>query len=66
MALAVSSGSGRQARGQGPDLTQPVLPPAGHAHSGNPSDYVTYAGLTLKKPSTGEYVISKAVGGTMW
>jgi hypothetical protein len=39
---------------------------AGHAHHGNPNDYVTYAGLTLKKASFGEYVVSKVIGGTMW
>lgn len=38
----------------------------GHAAHGNPNDYVTYAGLTLKKPSAGEYALSKILGGTMW
>lgn len=38
----------------------------GHAAHGNPNDYVTYAGLTLKKPPTWEYALSKLVGGTMW
>lgn len=36
------------------------------AHHGNPHDYVTYAGLTLKKPSPWEYYGSKLLGATMW
>jgi len=48
-------------------LTHPCLDTAGgHAAHGNPSDYVTYAGLTLKKPPTWEYALSKVIGGTMW
>jgi hypothetical protein len=27
---------------------------------------VTYAGLTLRKPPTWEYALSKLIGGTMW
>jgi hypothetical protein len=38
----------------------------GGAAHGNPNDYVTYAGLTLKKPPTWEYALSKLIGGTMW
>jgi hypothetical protein len=38
----------------------------GHAAHSNPNDYVTYAGLTLKKPPTWEYAASKLIGGTMW
>ena len=42
-----------------------VKAPAGAAH-GNPKDYVTYGGLTLKKRSGFEYGMSKLLGGTMW
>lgn len=38
----------------------------GHAHHGNPEDYVTYAGLTLKKAPKWEYALSKTIGATMW
>lgn len=38
----------------------------GGAAHGNPNDYVTYAGLTIKKPPTWEYALSKLIGGTMW
>jgi hypothetical protein len=44
-------------------LTQPTT--AGSAH-GNPNDYVTYAGLTLKKVSGTEYAASKLLGTAMW
>jgi hypothetical protein len=42
-----------------------ALTPVGSAH-GNPNDYVTYAGLKLKKASGFEYGMAKALGGTMW
>jgi hypothetical protein len=38
----------------------------GHAAHSNPNDYVTYGGLTLKKPPSGEYALSKVIGATMW
>ncbi|KAF6262626.1 hypothetical protein COO60DRAFT_1495072 [Scenedesmus sp. NREL 46B-D3] len=38
----------------------------GSAHHGNPEDYVTYAGLKLKKAPGWEYALSKVIGGTMW
>lgn len=38
----------------------------GGAAHGNPNDYVTYGGLTLRKPPTWEYALSKLIGGTMW
>lgn len=40
--------------------------PAGAAHHGNPNDYVTYAGLSIKKVAGWEYGLSKAIGATMW
>lgn len=40
--------------------------PVGHAHHGNPDEYVTYAGLTLKKAPGWEYALSKGLGGVMW
>ncbi len=35
----------------------------GHGHAG---EGVTYAGLTLHKPSFVEYAASKVIGGGMW
>ncbi len=43
-----------------------VLPGAAGSHAANPNDYVTYAGLTLKKAPTGEYLLSKGIGAIMW
>ena len=44
-----------------------ALAPAGaHDAHANPNDYVTYAGLTLKKAPTGEYAMSKLIGAGMW
>jgi hypothetical protein len=41
--------------------------PAGaHDAHANPNDYVTYAGLTLKKAPTSEYMMSKLLGAGMW
>ncbi|KAI8476357.1 MAG: hypothetical protein J3K34DRAFT_401101 [Monoraphidium minutum] len=38
---------------------------AGHSH-GDASEYVTYAGLSLKKAPFWEYAAGKAIGGFMW
>eukprot|EP00878_Enallax_costatus_P000646 GHUV01000752.1.p1 GENE.GHUV01000752.1~~GHUV01000752.1.p1 ORF type:complete len:115 (+),score=15.49 GHUV01000752.1:79-423(+) len=38
----------------------------GAAHHGDPSQYVTYAGLSLSKPSRWEYALSKVIGSVMW
>jgi len=46
-------------------MSQQVRSMGGAAH-GNPKDYVTYGGLTLKKRSGFEYGMSKLLGGTMW
>lgn len=43
-----------------------VFPGAAGSHAANPNDYVTYAGLTLKKAPTGEYLLSKGIGAVMW
>jgi hypothetical protein len=41
--------------------------PAGaHDAHANPNDYVSYAGLTLKKAPAGEYAMSKLIGAGMW
>jgi hypothetical protein len=57
------SAASRSAVGQN---VQQVRAMGGHAAHSNPNDYVTYAGLTLKKPPTWEYAASKLIGGTMW
>lgn len=48
-----------------PRLGQQFRGMGGSAH-GNPNDYVTYAGLTLKKVSGTEYAFSKLLGTAMW
>lgn len=37
----------------------------GHGHD-NPADYVTYAGVTLKKASSGEEFVAHGLGALMW
>ncbi|KAF8056241.1 hypothetical protein HT031_006429 [Scenedesmus sp. PABB004] len=62
----VASGAGRQALAGPAAQNGATRAMGGAAHHGNPNDYVTYAGLTLKKPATWEYAAGKVIGGTMW
>lgn len=64
-ALAQGSAASRSAVGQNVQQIR-AMGGGGGAPHGNPNDYVTYAGLTLKKPPTWEYALSKLIGGTMW